>query len=166
MTNIPIDEVFRDQVIRAYGTHHDLVKDNLNKAFDLIEDCGKTYKSAPDKIKRAFNQALFEKILVYSNGSISPEFNKPFNLLLGLKNPSVLEKQFDSDTSVAKETRITSIKATLPLKSRNLDQIFFDQGFSKNLLVRQMGLEPIRSRTRPSNVPVCLFQHCRTTQHE
>ena len=28
-------------------------------------------------------------------------------------------------------------------------------------LVRQMGLEPIRSRTRPSNVPVCLFQHCR-----
>ena len=33
-------------------------------------------------------------------------------------------------------------------------------------LVRQMGLEPIRSRTRPSNVPVCLFQHCRTTQHE
>ncbi len=29
------------------------------------------------------------------------------------------------------------------------------------LLVRQMGLEPIRSRTRPSNVPVCQFQHCR-----
>ena len=28
-------------------------------------------------------------------------------------------------------------------------------------LVRQMGLEPIRSRTRPSNVPVCQFQHCR-----
>ena len=28
-------------------------------------------------------------------------------------------------------------------------------------MVRQMGLEPIRSRTRPSNVPVCLFQHCR-----
>ena len=28
-------------------------------------------------------------------------------------------------------------------------------------LVRQMGLEPTRSRTRPSNVPVCRFQHCR-----
>ena len=28
-------------------------------------------------------------------------------------------------------------------------------------LVRQMGLEPIRLRTRPSNVPVCQFQHCR-----
>ena len=28
-------------------------------------------------------------------------------------------------------------------------------------MVRQMGLEPIRSRTRPSNVPVCQFQHCR-----
>ncbi len=28
-------------------------------------------------------------------------------------------------------------------------------------LVRQMGLEPIRLRTRTSNVPVCQFQHCR-----
>ena len=33
------------------------------------------------------------------------------------------------------------------------------------LLVRQMGLEPIRSRTRPSNVPVCQFQHCRAPCH-
>ncbi len=32
-------------------------------------------------------------------------------------------------------------------------------------LVRQMGLEPIRSRTRPSNVPVCQFQHCRAPCH-
>ena len=31
-----------------------------------------------------------------------------------------------------------------------------------SFLVRQMGLEPTRSRTRPSNVPVCRFQHCRT----
>lgn len=37
---------------------------------------------------------------------------------------------------------------------------------SSYVLVRQMGLEPIRSRTRPSNVPVCLFQHCRTTQQK
>ena len=28
-------------------------------------------------------------------------------------------------------------------------------------MVRQVGLEPIRSRTRPSNVPVCQFQHYR-----
>ena len=32
-------------------------------------------------------------------------------------------------------------------------------------MVRQMGLEPIRSRTRPSNVPVCQFQHCRAPCH-
>ena len=30
-------------------------------------------------------------------------------------------------------------------------------------LVRQMGLEPIRLRTRTSNVPVCQFQHCRAS---
>ena len=45
-----------------------------------------------------------------------------------------------------------------------------NNGFKKRALVnslrtlkvvRQMGLEPIRSRTRPSNVPVCQFQHCR-----
>ena len=45
-----------------------------------------------------------------------------------------------------------------------------NNGFKKRALVnslrtlkvvRQMGLEPIRSRTRTSNVPVCQFQHCR-----
>ena len=30
-------------------------------------------------------------------------------------------------------------------------------------MVRQMGLEPIRLRTRTSNVPVCQFQHCRAS---
>ena len=128
-----------DKEINAYDTHYEVLQGNLNKAFDLIEDCGKTYKSAPDKIKRAFNQALFEKILVYSDGSISPEFNEPFNILLSLKNPSILEKQFNSEASVNEET---GINATLPLKSRNLDQIFFDQGSSRVLLVHRQGLEP------------------------
>ena len=32
-------------------------------------------------------------------------------------------------------------------------------------MVRVTGLEPVRLSTRPSNVPVCQFQHTRKTTH-
>jgi len=71
-----------DDQIAVHDTHYEIIKDNLKQAFDLIEDCGRAYKQAPDMTKRAFNQAVFEKILVYPDGKIVPEFAEPFNILL------------------------------------------------------------------------------------
>jgi hypothetical protein len=42
------------------------MRENLKHALDLIEDCGKAYRMASYNIKRAFNQAIFEKIMVYN----------------------------------------------------------------------------------------------------
>ena len=46
----------------------------------------------------------------------------------------------------------------ITIKNKNPGEALI--AYSK-VLMRQTGLEPVRSRTRPSNVPVCLFQHCR-----
>ena len=50
------------------------------------------------------------------------------------------------------------------IKSRPIQKNnYHPQGVVVIFLVRQMGLEPIRLRTRTSNVPVCRFQHCRAS---
>lgn len=105
-----------DDRITAHSTHYKMAIGNLKQAFDLIEDCGRAYKQASDQIKRAFNQAIFEKILVYPDATIVPEFAEPFNILLDLTD--------------------SVIKYNCSEKLRNPDQnYFFDQGFIKSLLV-------------------------------
>jgi hypothetical protein len=42
----------------------DVVARNLKAALDLTVDCASAYKTAPDHIKRQFNQAFFKRILV------------------------------------------------------------------------------------------------------
>jgi hypothetical protein len=68
--------------LTAFETNSKVVSDNLRSAFDVINDCGKYYKSAPDNIKRAFNQALFDKLLIMPDGTPIPKYSEPYNLLL------------------------------------------------------------------------------------
>ena len=113
--------------ITAQNTQYEIIEENLGMVFDLIEDCGQTYKHAPESIKRAFNQAIFEKILVYPDETIEPEYSEPFALILDMIN-SKFKYQIE-----------TSLKTT-----KNPDQnIFFDQGLSNVILVEIRGLEPL-----------------------
>lgn len=120
-----------DTEINSHDTHYEVLQDNLKQAFDLIEDCGRAYKLAPDNIKRMFNQAIFDKILVYSEGTVSPQFNEPFKVLINLKNVSVSNATKEEDTNI-----------NCTDKQTNLDQCFFDRGSYKRLLVGDEGLEP------------------------
>lgn len=117
--------------IEARNSNYGILTDDLKQALDMIEDCGTIYKDAPDKIKRAFNQAIFEKINVYDD-HISPEFNEPFDILLDFNNSGVTRTELEKMES----------DSTDSMQAGNPDQIFFDQGFIKNLLVRVTGLEP------------------------
>ena len=123
-----------DDQIAAHNADYATISDNLKKALDLIEDCGLAYKKAPDQIKRAFNQAIFERINVYADGSISSEFNEPFDILLDIDNSGAIYGYLRKMQSNHKDAEQT----------RNPDQNFFDQGFINNLLVRERGLEPPR----------------------
>jgi DNA invertase Pin-like site-specific DNA recombinase len=41
------------------------IKEGLKLAYELLDNLGLAYKSAPDKLKREINQAIFDSILVY-----------------------------------------------------------------------------------------------------
>ena len=118
----------------------------LRAAFELLTDCGKAYKLADDFARRCFNQALFEKIMVFDDLTISAEYAEPFDEILvpsvfSLK--SEVEKctkaksdgQSDSD---ARHSLLDIISTQTPKKIGN----FFSAGLSKSFLVRIRGLEP------------------------
>ncbi len=47
-----------------------------------------------NQIKQAFNQAIFEKILVYEDGRISLEFAEPFPIFIDLENSRICNDGF------------------------------------------------------------------------
>ena len=67
----------------ASTAHFDLVEQNLHTALDLAQNCGRAYANAPDHIKKLFNQALFERILVKQDGEITTEYAPPFDIIFG-----------------------------------------------------------------------------------
>ena len=97
-------------------------------------------------MKRAFNQAIFERILVGEDGKIIAEFAQPFNILIDLENSRI------EDSSVA-QTSETVGTDDCSEKARNPDQIFFDQGFIKRLLVEIRRIELLTSALRTQRSP-------------
>lgn len=83
-----------DELIKSHDTHYEVISNNLKLALNLIENCGQAYRNAPESIKRAFNQAIFEKILVYSNDKLEPVFAPPFDILLDLAKPEIMCDKF------------------------------------------------------------------------
>ena len=130
-----------DQVA-AHNTEFEIIKKNLAQALSLIENCGQAYKLAPDKIKKAFNQAIFEKILVDDNGKLTPKFNCPFDILLDIAKSSIQHSCGSSTCEANSEKNETPCP-----------KYFFGQGVSKGLLVENTGLEPATSYMRSKRSP-------------
>ena len=76
-----------NEQIRAYDMELDTVKENLRYVFELLEDCGKVYKHADAQSRSCLNQALFKKIFVHDDLSLSVEYNAPFEAFV---SPSAL----------------------------------------------------------------------------
>ena len=51
-----------DHEIKAHESALTIVLERLGNAVELIEDCGRTYRTADDHIKRMMSQAIFSKI--------------------------------------------------------------------------------------------------------
>ena len=75
--------------LAATSLEFDAVERNLQLALDLTVDCGAAYQDAPEDIKRMFNQAFFEKVLIIQDDEsigdirLEAEFREPFDTLLG-----------------------------------------------------------------------------------
>ena len=138
-----------DNRISAHTTHYEGIKVKLGQALDLIEDCGTLYRIAPEHIRRAFNQALFSKVLIGGNCEATPEYSAPYNLLFGTCH----EKSINDDSPVTKNRAMRLID--LFHEKQNTDQShFFGQCFIKSSLVDPKRLElstsALRTRRSPS----------------
>jgi site-specific DNA recombinase len=160
---IPVDLLGREQEriatalrhitvqLAATSNHFDAVERNLHLALDLTERCGEAYEAAPEHIKRMFNQALFEKILVIvddtaeSGITIQTQLRTPFDTLLGTEI-----RQLDTAWQVTPKTKepadssgLSHVAKRNPGRSRvALTQV---NSLSKTLLVGDTGLEPMTS---------------------
>jgi len=121
--------------IKARSTTFTEIKANLSLAFDLLEDCGKTYNQANDGIKRLMLQAMFEKIWINEEGEVSSEFSEIYKNIAGpIRND--LAKRNEKSASDTSDADFSD----LLLKSYSK---FFGCGLNNSLLVVATGLEPV-----------------------
>ena len=155
---VPIDLLKREQErisralqkigsqLAATSLEFETVERNLELALDLTVDCGAAYRDAPEHIKRMFNQAFFEKVLVIqdddSTGDIrlEPEFREPFGTLLGSELKTA-EAAFQWAHEASK-SNATSRKGRPGVAKRGFFQV---NSLSNRLLVEVRGFEPLTS---------------------
>ena len=68
--------------IKMHNTAFEEIHSNLSLAFDLIQDCGLTYRQANDATKRLLNQAIFKGFYIYNEDTIKAELAEPFDQIL------------------------------------------------------------------------------------
>jgi len=132
--------------LEATNLHFDIVEGNLRTALDLGQNCAQAYKSAPDHIRRQFNQVFFQRILVNPDTSVNAELAPPFDSLLG---PELRASSPEVRPETAEETNEPTLASGLILKPvisnhRTQCQSIFSQahGLSMRLLVGLTGFEP------------------------
>ncbi len=152
---VPIDLLKREQerisrALRKIGSQlaatsleFEAVELNLQLALDLTVDCGAAYHDAPEHIKRMFNQAFFEKVLVIQEDAsigdirVEAEFREPFGTLFGSELKTA-EAAFQG-AHEARKSKVTAGKGRRSVVQRGFHQV---NSLSKTLLVGAEGLEP------------------------
>ena len=116
------------------------IREKFSLALELIEDCGKDYKQAPEQIKRAFNQAIFERILIGPDGETSPVYAAPYDL--------IFDRQTTENTDSPDENGTVCIADLLRKYQNTAKKLshFLGRCFSKDFLVGLRGLEPRTDR--------------------
>lgn len=121
--------------LKAHDMQYDMIVANLKKAFDLVEDCGRTYRFADEHIKKIFNQAMLEKIWVVPDNDVTAEFTEPFRSIMGAVGDDLV--RYD-----AIEARGRRNLADYFREITNRIQYFFGCGLNKDVLVGRAGVEP------------------------
>lgn len=121
-----------DNEIKAHECAFETIAERLSEALELMEDCGKTYRLVNDSVKKMLNQAIFSKLWVESDGHVTAEFRKPFDILTApLRSILTHCKQ--------EKARSTEVLADIFLVISNSLQKFFGDGWSNDLMVERRG---------------------------
>ncbi len=99
------------------------IETTLGKALDLLADCQCAYLAAPGHLRRQWNQALFERLVVYDDRIADAEVAEPFATLADLELPARLDGE-----------AVTGADA------------FSGGGSNEGLLIGETGFEPATAR--------------------
>lgn len=120
--------------ISVRSTTFDDILKNLSLAFDLIEDCGRTYRKANDNIKKLMCQAIFKRIWIHEDGTVTTDFTDIYKNIVGPIEHDLINQNTKSASAEADADSIHKL-----LKSYSN---FFGQGLNNELLVEAGGVEP------------------------
>jgi hypothetical protein len=73
-------------IIAAANLKIEAVQAGLATALVLARDCFDAYRTAPDSVRKMFNQAFFERIIVWTEDegvAVGGELAEPFRSLIG-----------------------------------------------------------------------------------
>lgn len=153
------------------------ISENLHLALDLIEDCGRIYRSANDNTKRLINQAIVSRFLVSNNNDdfdIQVEFKAPFDTIIeplkndfakinnarrnGLKTISELieniknhiRNYYGCDSSVSDCPIYSELTSNEP-------NFFMVNSSSKDFLVDLAGIEPASESSSIQASPIAVI---------
>lgn len=114
--------------IKIRSTTFEDIKANLSLAFELIEDCGRTYSAANDNIKRLMIQAVFSKIWIDEDGKTSTEYTNVYDSIVGPIETTLMKENIKLAPAKADANFIDKL-----LKSYSK---FFEKGLNNELLSR------------------------------
>ena len=112
--------------ISVRSTTFDDILKNLSLAFDLLEDCGRTYRRANDNIKKLMCQAIFKRIWIHEDGTVTTEFTDIYKNIVGPIERDLINQNIKSAPA---ETDADFIDKLLKSYSN-----FFGQGLNNELL--------------------------------
>ncbi len=122
------------------------IEDTLGKALNLLANCQRAYMAAPGHLRRQWNQALFERLIVYDDDIESTEIAEPFATLADPELPARLGRETVTQTASSS-----------------------GGGSNEGLLIGETGFEPATARppaecaTRLRHSPwlLCILAHRR-----
>jgi hypothetical protein len=111
------------------------VETNLERALAFAGDCEAAYRQASDTVRRQFNLAFFERLLIDEDYQITSKLAQPFDTLLGdgLRQVAVAKARNEQRPQEPKPVLVGADSPTTPYEV---------VGWSQNNMVGPAGLEP------------------------
>ncbi len=138
---------------------------NLKRALARAGDCETAYREASDTMRRQFNLAFFDRLLIDEDYTVHGELAPPFDVILGdeLRRRAAIAKADEATRAAVEEAlrqRHVQAEATQEQRPQGLlagadspTTPFEVAGWSQNNMVELEGLEPSTSRLPAGRSP-------------
>jgi site-specific DNA recombinase len=146
------ERVAAQSTVNRLSGEYDLALANLDKALSLTEYIQAAYDLAPPHIRRLFNQAFFEKLLVTGEDDITGVLAEPWDKLLGLGLTNALAHTEQTPDRLPAEPERMFAAIGSPDNDRTPDPERTEGSITRRL-VELRGLEPLTFRLPAERSP-------------